>query len=268
MTLSIVIPCYNEADNVAKLEHEFFPIVRQLIDAGSIGETATDVVEVVFVDDGSVDGTLPALKAALGVLQGPSLHVRFEQHAANQGLGSALRTGFAAAQGEVVVTTDSDGTYRFQEIPMLLECLTPEVSIVTASPYHPQGGVANVPAYRLVLSRGSSMLYRILVDAKIHTYTALFRAYRSDVIKTVPFAADGFLGGTELMVNAMLSGYRVAEYPTVLHSRAHGVSKAKLMRTVKAHLRYQRRILGYRLGLMALEGASPSKGDVQCVLIK
>lgn len=254
MALSIVIPCYNEADNVPKLEDEFLPVVRQLRDAGSIGGLETDVVEVVFVDDGSVDGTLSALKGALGALQEPSLHVRFEQHRVNKGLGAALRTGFAAAQGDVVVTTDSDGTYRFQEIPTLLAHLTPEVSIVTASPYHPQGGVANVPGHRLVLSRGSSLLYRILVDTTIYTYTALFRAYRSDVIKKVRFTADGFLGGTELMVNALLRGYRVAEYPTVLHSRAHGVSKAKLLQTIGAHLRYQRRILGYRLGVTALEG--------------
>jgi dolichol-phosphate mannosyltransferase len=152
------------------------------------------------------------------------------------------------ATGDVVVTTDSDGTYEFRTIPELLGHLLPKVDLVTASPYHPAGGVDNVPGYRLVLSTGSSLIYRILVDWRIHTYTALFRAYRRRVIEHVMHEADGFLGGTELLVRAMLAGYQVAEYPTVLHSRAHGASKAKLWRTTQTHPKFQARVLAYRLG--------------------
>jgi len=65
----------------------------------------------------------------------------------------------------------------------------------------------------------------------------------------VPFEADGFLAGTELMVNAMMLGYRVAEYPAVLHSRMHGASKAKIARTILAHLGYQLDVLLRRLHL-------------------
>lgn len=240
--LSIVVPCYNEADNVEKLRGEFFPVMAEL--ARRMGP-----VEVIFVDDGSRDGTWEALTGAFGGLVIDGVKVRFEKHVVNRGVGAAQRTGFAAAEGEIVVTTDSDGTYRFAEIPALLACLTPGVSIVTASPYHPQGGVANVPAYRLILSRGSSILYQIVVSPKVHTYTALFRAYRRDVVKSITFEADGFLAGTELMVKAMLEGHKVAEYPTVLHSRQNGVSKARLVRTIRAHLGFLRRVLLYRLGL-------------------
>lgn len=239
--LSIVIPCYNEADNVPKMEHELLPVAETLAKERS--------VEIIFVDDGSTDGTGEALARAFSHRNGPTVWVRIERHPKNRGLGAALRTGFAAARGEVIVTTDSDGTYRFSEIPALLSCLTPEVDVVTASPYHPQGGVAGVPAYRLILSRGSSAIYRLLVNRKVHTYTALFRAYRRRVVEAVPFESDGFLAGTELLVKAMLTGFRAAEYPTVLHARVVGVSKAKLMRTVQAHLRFQARILLYRLGL-------------------
>ena len=82
-------------------------------------------------------------------------------------------------------------------------------------------------AYRLILSQGSSIIYRVLVSWKVHTYTSLFRAYRRKVIERVPFESNGFLAGTELLVNGMLMGYRVAEYPAVLYSRVHGTSKAK-----------------------------------------
>jgi dolichol-phosphate mannosyltransferase len=244
MDLSIVIPCYNEIDNVPKLRREFFPVAVEL--------AKTRTVEVVLVDDGSTDGTWDALHEAFGGGKTAGIAVRLERHCANRGLGAALRTGFGVARGEVVVATDSDGTYKFSEIPALLERLTPEVDIVTASPYHPQGGVAGVPPYRLILSRGDSLLYRLLVNWNIYTYTALFRAYRWMVLEHVPFESDGFLAGTELLVNGLLLGHRVAEYPTVLHARAHGLSKAKIARTILAHLRFQWRILLHRLGVTPL----------------
>lgn len=241
MDLSIVIPCYNEADNVPKIRQEFFPVVAELAKSHS--------AEVIFVDDGSSDGTWQALETAFGHNYLPGVAVRFERHEVNRGLGAAIRTGLAAARGDIVVTTDSDGTYKFNTIPALLACLTPGVDIVTASPYHPAGRVAGVPAYRLILSQGSSMLYRLLVNWRVYTYTALFRAYRRKVTESVPFESDGFLAGTEILVNGMLMGYRVAEYPAVLYSRAHGVSKAKIVRTIKAHLKFQGQILLHRLSL-------------------
>ncbi len=244
--LTIIIPCYNEAASAASLQAALLPVAATLA-------TARGSVEIIIVDDGSSDGTLAAMQMAFGsegAQKWPSgVTVRYAQHAVNRGLGAALRTGFAAATGDVVVTTDSDNTYRLEEIPALLACLTPSVDIVTASPYHPDGGVENVPGYRLVLSQGSSILYRVLVDRHLHTYTALFRAYRREVIKSIDFEADGFLAGTELLVFALQRGYVVAEYPTVLHAREVGVSKAKLVRTIRAHLGFQGRVLLQRAGI-------------------
>lgn len=242
-TLSLIIPCYNEVDNVDKLRDELFPVIHNLLQPDSLPGWDIQAVEVIFVDDGSKDGTGQALQEAFGqqgemaVETAVAIHIL--THPVNRGLGAGLRTGFAAATGDLIVTTDSDGTYSFAEIPTLLSFLTPGVDIVTSSPYHAQGAVDGVPGYRLVLSKGASAVYRLLADRRVHTYTALFRAYRSSVIKNVPFHSDGFLGGTELLVNAMRMGYRVAEYPTVLHSRVHGQSKAKLARTIQAHLNFQ-----------------------------
>ena len=253
MDLSIIIPCYNEVENVPKLQKEFLPVALELAETRS--------VEVVFVDDGSTDGTYRALVEAFGEDTETGMLLRFEQHRVNRGLGAALRTGFAAARGGIVVTTDSDGTYKFSEIPALLSCLTSGVAIVTASPYHPAGGVAGVPAYRLLFSRGCSTIYRLLANRQVYTYTCLFRAYRREVIQNVTFVSSGFLAGTELMVKAMLMGFRVAEYPAVLYRRAHGESKAKLVRTVWAHLKFQAYVLGNRLGSRSL-GRMPKTAGV------
>lgn len=242
--LSLVIPCFNEAENVDRLRRELLPVAAELVKRGP--------VELILVDDGSLDETWPRLLATFAEPGVPDLAVRFARHPENRGLGAAVRTGLAAARGEVIVTTDSDGTYRYTEIPALLDRLTPDVDLVTASPYHPRGRVVGVPGYRLLLSQGSSLLYRLLVDWRVHTYTALFRAYRRPVAEQVDFASDGFLGGTELLVKALLRGFRVAEHPTELHTRVLGVSKIKVFRTIRAHLGFQARILGHRLGLRRL----------------
>lgn len=244
MHLTIVVPCFNEADNAAKVASEFLPVAEAL--------AACHRVHVVFVDDGSTDDTRALLTRLAMTANERGIRTVVVPHDRNRGLGAALRTGFGASAGEVVVTTDADATYGFEQIPRLLDRLTDDVDIVTASPYHPDGAVANVPRHRLVLSRGSSWIYRRLVSSSLHTYTSLFRAYRRQVIDTVPFHADGFLAGTELLVNALLAGYRVAEYPTVLRARVFGTSKARLARTTLAHLGFQGRILMHRLGLRGL----------------
>jgi dolichol-phosphate mannosyltransferase len=175
------------------------------------------------------------------------LTFKYLRHQTNLGLGAAIRTGFSGADGDIILTVDSDGTYKFSEIPALLAMLVQGVDLVTASPYHPDGGVVGVPANRLILSQGSSILYRILVDWDIHTYTCLFRAYRSEVVRTVPFKANDFLAGTELLVGAILRGFRVVEYPSVLHKRMYGVSKARIVQTIRSHLKFQATILLTRL---------------------
>lgn len=237
MDISIIIPCFNEVESIKKLDTELSPILLEL--------SRSKKIEVIFVDDGSRDGTLQALKAAF--TRDDNILYKYCQHETNRGLGAAIRTGFKTASGDRIVTTDSDGTYKFTHIPDLLDFLTDGTDIVTASPYHPDAGVDGVPAYRLVLSRGSSTIYRFLVDWKIHTYTCLFRAYRREVIDTISFTSDGFLAGTELMVKAMLDGFQVREFPAILYQRMYGVSKAKIMRTISAHLIFQWQVLLHRM---------------------
>jgi dolichol-phosphate mannosyltransferase len=251
MKLSIIIPCYNEVENVPKLCEELLPVIQAMLSGGKMNVTESlDSAEMIFVDDGSTDDTSVRLKEHFSHLASPRLSFQFLKHEVNAGLGAAVRTGFTHAAGDILVTVDSDGTYKFSEIPALLNSLTPGVDIVTASPYHPQGGVIGVPEYRLFFSKGSSMLYRILVDRNIYTYTCLFRAYRVRVVREISFFSNDFLGGTELLVKAMLKGFRAADFPSVLHKRVYGVSKARIARTVYSHLKFMGWVLLQRLRLI------------------
>jgi dolichol-phosphate mannosyltransferase len=252
MKLSIVVPCYNEEDNIQKLQQEFFPVVETLIGSCLPGGEDIQAVEVVFVDDGSKDNTLNALKSTFSSPANRSISVQFKEHGVNRGLGAALRTGFKASTGEVILTTDSDGTYKFSTIPAMLGYLKKDIAIVTASPYHPRGEIVGVPPFRIFLSRGASLLYRVFLSWKIYTYTALYRVYRREVVDQIPFAADDFLGQTELMVKAMLKGYKVDEFPAALHRRMFGVSKARLVKTIKSHLGFQARLVLHRLHIRSM----------------
>jgi dolichol-phosphate mannosyltransferase len=251
MKISIVIPFYNEFDNVAQLQMMLLPVAASM--------ASRQPVEIVFVDDGSSDGTLEALKTAFRDIHDSQISIVYQQHPRNLGLGQAIRTGFHASSGDLIVTTDCDGTYAFSHIPRMIAMMSEDVDIVTASPYHPAGGVEGVSKFRLVLSKGSSLIYRILVNWHIYTYTCLFRAYRRPVIEDVHFESSGFLGGTELLVKSMLRGYQVREYPAVLHSRAYGVSKAKIVRTIRAHLGFQIRVLLHQLHLRSLIESKPDR---------
>lgn len=235
--ISIVIPCYNESAGIPALRERLAAVLPTLQRRGA--------VQLILVDDGSSDATGELLAEAFGAWP----ETRIVRHERNRGLGQALRTGFLYATGSVIVTCDSDGTYPFAEIPALLDALTPAVDMVTASPYHPAGGVDNVPQYRVAISKGASLCYRLLVDWRIHTYTALFRAFRREVIERVTTRADGFMMVAELLVEARLAGFRVAEYPTTLRVRQYGQSKARVLRITQTHLRYMAALLGRRLHL-------------------
>ena len=229
--LSFVVPCYNERDGIPKL-------LRALDETRQALGPEYDW-EFVLVDDGSTDGTAEVLKAA--TLAGAQMRV--VRHPRNRGLGAALRTGFAHASGELVATADSDCTYDPRELVEMLKLLAPGIDVVVASPYHPNGGVQNVPAYRLILSRNLSRLYGWVTGADLYTYTSLFRLYRSQVIRTVQFESDGFLSMAQIVVGALVAGYRVVEYPTQLTVREYGDSKAMIARLVCDHLRFIYRLL-------------------------
>lgn len=232
MDITIIIPAFNEAEGVKQTAESLRPVLNYL--------RKTHNVEVIFVNDGSKDETERLLKETFA--DDNKVHV--VSHEVNKGLGAALRTGFNHATGDIIITTDFDGTYSFNTIPQLLgRIIVDGVDIVTASPYHPNGMVEGVPRYRLLFSFGASLLYRILVKGDIHTWTALFRAYRRKLVENVTFESNDFLAGTELLVKALQAGYRVSEFPTTLRVRTFGQSSIKIARVTKAHLKFQTRLL-------------------------
>lgn len=242
--LAIVVPCYNEAANLPYLANALDVLAERIGGRHRLSH--------VLVDDGSVDGTWDEMRRLFGDRPG----FRLVRHAANRGVAAATLTGLAAAETDTVAVIDSDCSYDPLQIERMLPLLTPETALVTASPYHAKGRVENVPAWRLLLSRGLSRLYQVVLRHKLQTYTSCFRIYRRSALDGLALRDGGFIGVTEILVRLDLQGARVVECPAVLEARLLGQSKMRVLRTIAGHLRLLAELLALR-ARRNLSGGTP-----------
>ena len=225
MDLSIVIPCYNENDSIDMLVGRLDQLLNRF--------NPDFKTELIFVDDGSVDKTYQKL---LGTYHDrDAIHIL--RHEQNQGLGAALQTGLDQASGSFVATIDSDCTYDPAIIPDMLLKMEPDVDILTASPYAPDGQVMNVSPFQIFLSQRCSKMYRFILGSNIHTFTSMFRIYRRSALEKISFKSTTFLSMAEIIINAIQLQLNVQEYATTLSSRQFGDSKRKIMRLTLEHLK-------------------------------
>jgi len=234
--ISVVIPCYNEEASLPYLANTLRSVGANLAENGFRAN-------FIFVDDSSKDKTFDKLNE----LFGKQKNVRIVRHETNQGVAAGIMTGLRAAQTEIVCSMDCDCTYDPHELVKMLPLLTENVDLVTASPYHRDGGVRNVPGWRLFLSKGASWLYRRTLRSQLSTYTSCFRVYRRSAVVDLPVQEKGFLGIAEMLGRLDLKGGRIIEYPAVLEVRLFGFSKMKTARTIFGHLKLISRLSKTRL---------------------
>jgi glycosyltransferase involved in cell wall biosynthesis len=233
--VTVVVPCYNEELILPYLANTLKSVIASL--------EKDYELSFVFVNDGSKDGTAGALEKIFGGRPRTTIH----HHETNRGVAAAILTGIRRASTELVCSIDCDCTYDPHELAKMIPLLTEGVDVVTASPYHPEGAVRNVPGWRLFLSRSSSFLYRRVLRQKLYTYTSCFRLYRRSAVVDLDIRETGFLGVAEILGKLDLRGARIVEYPAVLEVRMLGRSKMKTVRTILGHLRLMSRLLWLRL---------------------
>jgi polysaccharide deacetylase family protein (PEP-CTERM system associated) len=233
--VSIVIPCYNEAESLPYLGNTLRTVEKDLKKHGY-------QPNFIFVDDRSTDETFNLLHSLFSAKE----NVRVLRHEINKGVAAGIMTGIRAAENEIVCSMDCDCSYDPQELSNMLPLLTDEVDLVTASPYHKQGGVRNVPGWRLFLSKGASFLYRRILRSKLDTYTSCFRVYRRSSMMGMALRENGFLGLAEMLGHLDLKGGRIVEFPTVLSVRLFGFSKMKTAKTIAGHLKLLTHLAGSR----------------------
>lgn len=233
--VSIVIPCYNEEESLPYLAKTLASVESELNQIGY----ASDLV---FVDDKSQDNTIGAIETLFADRE----DVRIVKHDVNKGVAGGIMTGIRAARTEIVCTIDCDCTFDPHELVNMIPMLTEGVDMVQASPYHKDGAVQNVPGWRLLLSKGASVLYRRVLRTKIASYTACFRVVRRSAMADIEPRELGFHGVPEMLGLLDLKGGTIVEYPTVLAVRLFGASKMKTAKTIVGTVKLMSRLAKLR----------------------
>jgi dolichol-phosphate mannosyltransferase len=221
----VIIPLCNEEESLPLLWRSLETLQSQL--------GAEFEVHYLLVDDGSTDATLRLLPQSIPA----GVSYTIVAYETNRGLGAALRTGFEHSRGaDIVCTIDADCTYGPEHlVSMIHEVSAGKTDVVVASPYHPQGLVEGVQPWRLVLSKQCSRLYRLVSPLQLHTYTSIFRVYSGSYARQAQIWSDDFISAVELVLYASALGFRVSEMPLTLHRRTAGVSKMKILKTIRGH---------------------------------
>jgi dolichol-phosphate mannosyltransferase len=207
VTVSIVIPTYNERTRLGELVASVFEVfARHGLDG-----------ELVIVDDNSPDGT-GALADQLAAVH----RIRVVHRAGKLGLGTAVVEGFRVAGGDVLGVMDADLSHPPEALPRLLRALeAQQADLAIGSRYIPGGGTKNWPFLRRAMSRFACLIARPLTAAS--DATSGYFLIRRAAVQDVQIAAGGFKICLELLVRGRVSS--IVEVPYEFVDRAAGESK-------------------------------------------
>ena len=228
--ISIVVPAFNEE-----------AVIARFLEACMKDIHLDQPFEVVVVNDGSADATAEIVRG----FQEKHSQIRLVNHEFNRGLGKALETGFAAAQGDIIVTMDSDLTHPPAMIKDLVDGMK-GVDLCIASRYVKGGGMEEVPAWRVFVSRAANLFFDLILWTNIQDLSAGFKAYRAMHIKKVTIQASGFECQMEIMLYFIKHHLKHREIPLILKNRQFGTSKFRFVKMGMKYVRSLRRFLVYR----------------------
>ena len=203
-TLTIVIPAFNEAANLAPVVAEVFEARRR--------QPAVDSLEIVVVDDGSGDGTAEAADALAASHQ----EVHALHHPVNRGFGAALRTGFSASRGRYVTLITADGEMDPAQVLALFASMG-DADLMLGMRER------KVSAYRDVLTFGLNVLMRLILGFVPDPITALI--VRGDLLRRMDLQSNTGLANLEVRLYCRMWGCRIRTGPTQVRPRLSGQSK-------------------------------------------
>jgi glycosyltransferase involved in cell wall biosynthesis len=209
---SIVVPFHNEEENVPRLYDKLTTVM----------EAVGDTFELVFVDDGSSDGTFRILQDILAV----DSRVTIVKLRRNFGQTSALAAGFDNAQGEYIIAMDGDLQHDPDDIPLFIEKIDEGYDVVSG--WRKQR-IDNF-VMRRIPSRIANWLMAKLSGVEIHDFGTTYKAYRADIIKQIPL-----YGELHRFIPALASwlGASIIEIPIKNINRERGVSHYGISRTFR-----------------------------------
>ena len=220
-TVSVVVPALNEEDNL--------PYVLDRIPDW--------VHEVLLVDGHSTDGTLEVTCTLR-----PNARIVMQK---GRGKGAALRNGFAAATGDIIVTLDADGSTLPEEIPAYVGALLAGADYAKGSRFLQGGGTDDMPFYRRLGNWGFVMMVRVLFGGNFSDLLYGYNAFWARVLPVLELDAEGFEIETMMNIRALRAGLKIAEVPSFEAERIHGAGR---LRTFPDGWRVLKTVLKERFG--------------------
>lgn len=217
--VTLLVPVFNEALKLMGSLTELYTYMHGLADRYSF--------ELVVIDDGSTDETNAIAKAFATTRP----EVRILTQPVNMRLGQALRDGFDASRGDIVVVFDSDLSYSTDHIGRLLTTLRDEhAQVVVASPYMKGGQTTAIPWRREVMSKQVNRMLSYSNQNHVRTVTGMVRAYDGTFIRSLSLKSMGPEINTEILYKAQIMRARVAEIPAHLDwsDQAERMAKRKV----------------------------------------
>ena len=210
--LTVIVPTYNERDNIGKLIAHIF---------GALEDTS---VEVLVVDDASPDGTGEAVRE----LGRDDPRVRLLQRERKQGLASAVFAGADDARGTYVCVMDADLSHDPADVPGMLATAEDGNDVVIGSRYAPGAGFSGQPVARRVASALANGWARAVLRLPQRDVLTGFVLCRRELLTEIPthHSAGGFKWLMEMLAGQR--GARVVEWPIVFRARRSGYSKASV----------------------------------------
>jgi glycosyltransferase involved in cell wall biosynthesis len=219
---SIVVPVYNEAENIQ-------PFLREL--EGQLHEPH----EILIVYDFPEDNTLPAVAA----MRPACATARLVHNTLGKGVLNALKAGFQASRGNVVVVMMADRSDEPKDVAEMARLIREGADVVAGSRYARGGRQEGGPLLKRTLSCLAGLSLHYLAGLPIRDATNNFRAYSRRVVEQIPIEGDAsFALALELTLKAHWRGWRLEEVPTTWHDRTAGRSRFRLFAWLPHYLRW------------------------------
>jgi dolichol-phosphate mannosyltransferase len=241
-TVSIVVPCHNEAMNLPRLIHALTASYDSYIH------------EIILVNDNSQDDTPTVVRE----LAERDSRIKLIERAPPPGVGRALRDGYAATTGSYILSMDCDFEMLVPEFQDLFDAIAEGHDGAIGSRFSHESVLLNYPAAKLLGNRAFHLIARLLLRRPIHDVSNNLKLYRADILRDMEIEQDGFAANAETGLRPLLAGFDIKEVPIAWINRSTdmGVSTFRVARVAPGYVAALARILGSYRG-STIQAARP-----------